>query len=78
MITSTSGVIQQQQELSIPLLKDAAHRMFAQQMGVAFLRIQQISVEYDDAYTYISATLLDKTPPTGEFHNIYLLLRNNP
>ena len=61
------GVFQQQQQVSIPYMKDAAHMAFVQQMGVAFLRIQHLNVDYDDAYTYISATLLDKTPPTGLF-----------
>ena len=49
----------------IPYLKEESHMMFAQQLGVSFLRVQHIGLDYDDAYTYISATLLGKTPPTG-------------
>ena len=48
-----------------PYIKDAAQMMFAQQHGVTWLRIQNVGLVYDDAYIYISYTLLDKAPPIG-------------
>ena len=50
-------------------IEDAAHMMFAQELGVSWLRIQHLAMDVDDAYIYISFTLLDRTPPTG---NTYL------
>ena len=49
----------------VPSVKDEANMVFAQQLGVSFLRIQEVGVVFDDAFTYISATLLDKAPATG-------------
>ena len=51
-----------------PYIKDAAQMMFAQQHGVTWLRIQNVGLVYDDAYIYISYTLLDKAPPIGIYN----------
>ncbi|KAK3584919.1 hypothetical protein CHS0354_021792 [Potamilus streckersoni] len=34
-------------------------------MNISPLRIQDIRVDYDDAFIFLSATLLDRVPPTG-------------
>ena len=35
--------------------------------NVSLLRIQEVTLLYDDFYLYISATLLDRAPPPGKF-----------
>ena len=49
------------------MLKDMAHREFARHLNVSLLRIQEVTLLYDDFYLYISATLLDRPPPPGKF-----------
>ena len=39
---------------------------FANDLGVNILRVQEIELEYDNQYMYISATLLDSPPPPGK------------
>ncbi|KAL3868291.1 hypothetical protein ACJMK2_041117 [Sinanodonta woodiana] len=48
-------------------LQDLSHLRFAQTMNISPLRIQDIRVDYDDAFIFLSATLLDRVPPTAQF-----------
>ena len=40
---------------------------FSRHLNVSLLRIQEVTLLYDDFYLYISATLLDRPPPPGKF-----------
>ena len=38
---------------------------FANDLRVNILRVQEVELEYDNQFLYISATLLDNPPPAG-------------
>ena len=40
---------------------------------MAPIRVQDVRLDYDNSQIYVSATLLDRSPPDGKFHTVIQL-----
>ncbi|XP_048762219.2 uncharacterized protein LOC125670858 [Ostrea edulis] len=49
------------------LMKITAQRTLAEKLGVSYIRVQDIRIDYDNSNVYISATVLDRAPAAAQF-----------
>ncbi|XP_061191548.1 uncharacterized protein LOC133199694 [Saccostrea echinata] len=49
------------------LMKIKAQAKFAEILQVSYIRVQDVRLDYDNSNVYISATVLDRTPPSAQF-----------
>lgn len=47
-------------------MKITAQRTLAEKLGVSYIRVQDIRIDYDNSNVYISATVLDRAPAAGK------------